>query len=538
MDLHITGEQERGSKMKVVLVRSNALEQARTVKITGKKGLTDVLLPEEFSPDRPILISAPTGMGKSSFVSKTLTQYATEAGKRILFVSSRVSINTQQKMSIAKAVGESQLLGELTGVGWQKREAIGCVSVITYQRLFDLVKNPKECKGLNEFDFFVFDEVHALLRDATFTSCTGDLLAQIPSVFCDAARIYMSATPDPILEALAEAESHALTIYHWPRDFSWVRPFFFSAVEQLAQRINEDTTGDKWLVFISGIDEGTRFSQLLKASYTLINSQTRRNDPEQWEKLLGNESFETKVLISTSVFDCGVNFKDPALRKIATTSHHVDVIIQQLGRKRRKKSEKVDLYLYDLPLREIRHRKSHVLKALGALEKINNRAEFLSSYIYGEELPLVRGFFWVSSDGQEHLNPLVKCNLTTDYELLSSLEVAALKKESSFPKLICKSLGQKVPTDPAQWLDGRKNGSAEENLKKFLQRHLNRPVEESEQDAFSKHLRSLYIAAFGQAKNDRSDRPWGATAIRNRIEPLNWGYTINEKDNVWIIHKV
>ena len=535
----ITGEQKRESQMKVVLVRSNALEQARTVKITGKKGLTDVLMPEEFSPDRPILISAPTGMGKSTFISKSLAQYATETGKRILFVSSRVPINTQQKMGIAKTVGEPQLLDELTGAGWQAREAIGCVCIITYHRLSRLMKNPKECEGLKGcFDFFVLDEVHALVRDATFTSCTGELLSQIPSVFYDAARIYMSATPEPILEALAEAEIHALTIYHWPRDFSWVKPFFFSDAEQLAQRINEDTTGDKWLVFMGGIEEGALFSQLLRVPCILINSKTRKNDPDQRQALLETERFEAKVLISTSVLDCGVNFKDPALRKIATTSHHTDVIIQQLGRKRRKKSETVELYLYDLPLDEIRRRKRQTARSLEAIGKIGQRAEFLSSYIYGDDLPLVRGFFWISSDGQEHLNPLVKCNLTADYELLSSLEVATLKEKSGFPKLICKALGQKIPANPAQWLDGRRNGSAEENFKKFLQKNLNRPIEEAEQDVFAKRLRSMYIAAFGKNKNDRPDRNWQAPTIRNRIEPLNWGYTINEKDKVWIIHKV
>jgi len=536
----LTDSDIKASKQIECLVRISGIEvtgKIENVNVATKKSISDLIFPETLLADNPILISAPTGKGKSTFITNTLAKYAAENGKTILFVSSRVAINTQQKKVLARSVGETALLEELTSKGWRAREKIGCVTVITYHRLFTLMKSPEEVKILRKFDFFIFDEVHALQNDALFTPCTGELCEKIPIVFYNAIRIYMSATPSAIIGTIAQKERpNTLTVYTWKSDFNWVKPYFFSDVAQLAECINTDGGDAKWLIFIESIEEGTRFSKLLKCSCSQVSSATREVNSAQWDSLLDDETFESKVLISTNVLDSGVNFKDPRLRKIVTFSHDAVEIIQQLGRIRRNKNEIIELYLFDIPLPELRQRKNSVRKALKALELIDHKAAFLESYIYGDALPPVRKFFSVSKEGEATLNLLAKKHLEANYELLSTLEKAAVKNKGySFSGYICKVLGQKLPSAHNQWLDGRKNGTNEKTFANFIQKNLQRPIDENEQEAFSNNFRSLYVAAFGKAQKDRADRNWKSTAIRNRLESLNWAYTLEVSNGIWKI---
>lgn len=347
----------------------------------------------------------------------------------------------------------------------------------------------------------------------------------------------MTATPHSIEDAIAASEcKRTLQVYTWRAAFDWVKPFFFSKADQLADCINADESNSKWLVFIEGIEAGVRFSKQLHVSTMLINSQVREKNPELWDKLLDTAQFEAKVLITTNVVDCGVNFKDPLLRKIASFSFDKDEILQQLGRKRRSKNEQVELYLYDQPPEIIRRKIGNLTNMQAALElwnSPNGNAEFLSRFIYGDELPQVRKLFSISSDEKPALNSLAKEKIADDGSLLSSFETA--EKDGGFPKYICKALHQKVPTDPALWLDGRKNGSAEVAFKSFLQKWIGKSISEEEQNAFSKSFRLFYTEAFGKTSGDRADRAWQARAIRNRLIKLNWGYTLEVKDFNWKI---
>ncbi len=212
--------------------------------------------------------------------------------------------------------------------------------------------------------------------------------------------------------------------------------------------------------------------------------------------------------------------------------------MQQLGRKRRSKNEQVELYLYDQPPEIIRRKIGNLTNMQAALElwnSPNGNAEFLSRFIYGDELPQVRKFFSISSDEKPALNSLAKEKIADDGSLLSSFETA--EKDGGFPKYICKALHQKVPSEPAQWLDGRKNGSAEAAFKSFLQKWTEKPILEEGQSTFAKCFRALYTEAFGKTSGDRADRAWQARAIRNRLIKLNWGYTLEEKNYAWKIIK-
>ena len=93
------------------------------------------------------------------------------------------------------------------------------------------------------------------------------------------------------------------------------------------------------------------------------------------------------------------------------------------------------------------------------------------------------------------------------------------------------------PDNPKCWLDDRRNGAAEKKLSQFLANHINDPIYESQKDTFAEELRDLFWGAFGRSDNDRADRAWGATTIRNRLKEINSGYSLSNSKDVWTLIK-
>lgn len=179
------------------------------------------------APDTPILLQAGTGAGKTSAILNVLVPFAQAQGKRVCFVSSRCAINLQFKQRLAKILGEESILTDYSDDGLRKLETIGPVTILTYHALWTRM-NTKDT-DLRHVDFLVFDEVHALVLDASFVRFTGQLLKRIPYFFIKASRLYLSATPESILPQLAFREgSNGLTVYQWKPDYSAYRLFFYS----------------------------------------------------------------------------------------------------------------------------------------------------------------------------------------------------------------------------------------------------------------------------------------------------------------------
>lgn len=195
------------NSIQVTLVHSSSEREAaeavpiETRKMGGRKigqamqAEMDLLLQSSKRSGQATLISAPPGAGKTYFLVNQLFPAATARELTVLFVSSRVAINLQQKRALAKAIGQEELLNNLTAQGLQQQEQIGNVTIVTYQRLFQMFRDPERAAKLASVDLFVFDEVHALLHDATFVPYTDAIRRRVPEVFANAGRIYLSATP-------------------------------------------------------------------------------------------------------------------------------------------------------------------------------------------------------------------------------------------------------------------------------------------------------------------------------------------------------
>ena len=75
---------------------------------------------------------------------------------------------------------------------------------------------------------------------------------------------------------------------------------------------------EKWVVFINNSAEGRQYAQQLNdlgIASVFINSSLKNKSVvrEQLKQLESKQLFSCKVLISTSILDCGVNIVDDAV---------------------------------------------------------------------------------------------------------------------------------------------------------------------------------------------------------------------------------
>ena len=104
-------------------------------------------------------------------------------------------------------------------------------------------------------------------------------------------------------------------------------------MEILTNLILNDKTDEKWLIFISAIEDG---KAILKAlgddKCSIIKSGTKNN--EELESIINHNKFNKKVLIATKALDNGINLKDELLTNLVIMAWDRISTIQMIGRKR------------------------------------------------------------------------------------------------------------------------------------------------------------------------------------------------------------
>ncbi len=156
------------------------------------------------------------------------------------------------------------------------------------------------------------------------------------------------------------------------KDCSAYKCFYFLEYNHLINDIVY--SDDKWIVFVDNEKEGLLFEDRLnvelqkrydktkeakkkdgnneevKEKYAVfISSKTSRAKRsyayKEFQNLTQNESFESKVIIATSVLDNGVNIADAQVKHIVISQPNKTEFLQMLGRLRLEESQKVNLYI-------------------------------------------------------------------------------------------------------------------------------------------------------------------------------------------------
>lgn len=290
-----------------------------------------------------ILLNSQTGTGKSYFCLNVLAPYAKKCNEKILVLANRKVLCEQIQKDIPKTLNNT-------------------ITVWSYQKLNQMIIKD-ENMNLN-FDYIICDEFHYVVNDS-FTGKTHITFNKLVKEYNpDAIRIYISATFDNIIENQIKnvmkkeninfySRDRELFIYSSGRDYSYLIPNVFTTEETLINKILNDNSKDKWLIFISNKEQGKKIKELLLnegVSTKFIYSNSKDTIiKNELKNIIKNEKFSSKVLITTSILDNGVNLQDNSIKNIVCFGFDYNCnMIQSIGRVRFTsfdKAYKINLFI-------------------------------------------------------------------------------------------------------------------------------------------------------------------------------------------------
>ena len=162
--------------------------------------------------------------------------------------------------------------------------------------------------------------------------------------------------------AIENQFSLSLDFYYMARNYDYIIPHIYQENEELVELIKKSS--DKWIIFSDS--EGSRISKLLKdeVKYVFLSRkgiENEENKKRAYDYIIEKETINTKVLITTSVLDNGINITNSKLEKssdkvlnIVIDSFDREQFIQMLGRIRVEESIPVQLYIREYTLKDIK----------------------------------------------------------------------------------------------------------------------------------------------------------------------------------------
>jgi hypothetical protein len=210
------------------------------------------------------------------------------------------------------------------------------------------------------------DECHYIFSDSSFNNTTRLVFEKLIQVYhVQAVKIFMTATAKEIRESIREymkrrklviagqawLGEHRLKEYTTGKDYTYINQVkYFKDIQDIITTIQNDTTDDKWIVFVSKIEDGQAIQEELSEDAIFIKSGTKH---KELDSLINHSRFERKVLIATKTLDNGINIKDDAVKNIVIMAWDDITFVQMLGRRRVdiENADAVNLYI---PMRDAR----------------------------------------------------------------------------------------------------------------------------------------------------------------------------------------
>lgn len=492
----------------------------------------------KWKPKDTVFISAPTGTGKTTFVLEQLLPYAINNEKRILYLCNRSVLEQQLKAKLFKRQGIDTDNAELIKSTYDFEG----ISIMTYQRLQSLKGNALQ-EIENDFSYIIYDEIHYLMEDAAFNAYTSKLWKFIS---CRCISIFMSATLDDLPERIInkmydeyvderlnwEVENKFLrkkkiimplcqTMIHnlvnglnygdgdIPYNHVWyydvpeqeknIMVKYYEDEEMIVKEIidNQKNTDDKWLLFTNNKKRGALLCASLKKSNIsteMFSADDRESDIRK--EIINQESFETRVLITTKVLDNGITLKDCKLKHIMIDTISETEFLQMLGRKRYiNQKDKFILYICKKSAKQFSGYKNlECKKNIDFLTKAHTNAEICDESKKSKEYDeMVKKFMYVDKDGKFVINEWALVYYKKQYEFVCRMEEAVQKDEWAFVKEQLSWLGMEKQFDENNALERVVADECKEELSEYLTSLRDKSLDKEGQKEFRKSVKNYAI---------------------------------------------
>ena len=510
-----------------------------------------------------IWISAPTGIGKSTFILDELAEHCADSGiGRVLLLENRLILKNQIQVKCLKRCG----VYGCDEVDQDVKDFRG-ITIATYQEIETRYRDGTLDMFLRSRNIFycVFDEAHYILEDSTFrrqTGYWGEIIKLMKSKIC----IFMSATiwdfwdfmqwhdkdlqwctpPTdgydvfPVEDDAARwyrGEPKKIWFYNIHSESRNICPWVYSRFDEVVEKINEDASQDKWIIFTSNKEKAkNELLPALHCSKIFLSSDERTEDC--LEGLLTENTFAAKVLVATKVLDNGVDIKDCNLHNIVFDVASKTELLQMMGRKRWVGAD--DYVNIFLP------RKSQEFFATLLQKKINPAISMFYKKFSWEDVlsdPNLYKFvstFCVVDENQIKLNSAAKAKLFEEQKLAKRLVEEFQDNDLAFFEMQLGWLDLPKTYNPQHDLTYLRQTGMQKNLEKFLEENAQQEMDKEQQMKFREELQNLLdMSGVVLGKNTQ---PPGKSSINRYLKGLGWeivavgGKRKGEK-TVWILKR-
>ena len=336
------------------------------------KYLSDVIgeAYQDWGP-RKIILSAPTGAGKTTFILKELLPYYKKNGWKLLILCNRRMLEEQYDASLATM--------------YETFLEYDNVEIQSYQH-FAHADEAEIARVQREYYGICFDECHYFVQDSDFNQETYGLWQVITKRFYSKQMIFISATIEcmrPFIDQFKldiEATTSMTLIqdtykqfiddgrYDIQPDYSYLDLIGVPNKQDLCKRIAADE--GKALIFINDKEGAKKLKEMLlqcgleKNEVRILNADelSRQDDLKDTLVYGGCLPENTKVLITTSVLDNGVSLVDENITSVTVFTISKTDFVQMIGRVRKAQgsNRRIRLYLVKRYYQELRSRKEEL----------------------------------------------------------------------------------------------------------------------------------------------------------------------------------
>ena len=150
-------------------------------------------------------------------------------------------------------------------------------------------------------------------------------------------------------------------------DYDYAEVYYFREFNELINAICQNDA--KWLIFINNSVKGQKIDQKLNALgiETVFVASSLKNESaarKQLKQLESKQSFSCKVLITTSVLDCGINILDDAVQNIVIFEAEKTTFLHMFGRVRIRGDRQIRLFIKAPTALEMRNHVRHTCKII------------------------------------------------------------------------------------------------------------------------------------------------------------------------------
>lgn len=349
-------------------------------------------------PDTPWFIVSQTGTGKTTFIFQHCLPFVNESGKKVAYFCSRnplkdsirnIALKDSLNVNIPSAICNNWTIGDMkeniSENGLRDMHEFGLIDIYSYQELLYCSK-----MDWTQYSIVIMDEAHFFLSDAAFNEYTEAILEKIVATFQNARRIYLTATPEESMSAIYEKEWRYLKknrsilnmiygekqtgmyIYLVKEDYQYLSPFFFTKVDEIADKIKNSPEDVRWLIFIRSKEMGKELGKKIgipRNDITYYDADVDRESVPYYKDLICDENLVTRVTITTKVLDVGVNVKTGKINLVIFEDNPVE-IKQMVGRKRIQKDERVNVFFHVPDIGELKKRIARIEQQIKKEDKI------------------------------------------------------------------------------------------------------------------------------------------------------------------------